>query len=60
MSSTLNRSSALEHFERGNANEIRNRIMFDFYTGLPQVINFLIMPLIPLSLASGVNMEVNM
>jgi len=26
------------HFERGNAIEIHNRIMFDFYTGLPHSI----------------------
>ena len=34
MSPTLNGSSVLEHFERGNAIEIRNRIMFNIY--LPQ------------------------
>ena len=38
MSPTLNRRSALEHFERGNAIEIRNEIMFDFYPGLLHVI----------------------
>ena len=27
----------LEHFERSNAIEIRNRKMFDFYPGLPQI-----------------------
>ena len=37
MSPTLNRSSALQHFERGNAAEIRNRIMLDFYPGLPHI-----------------------
>ena len=34
MSPALNGSSALEHFEHGNAIEIRNGIMFDFYPGL--------------------------
>ena len=37
MSPTLNGSSALERFERSNAIEIRNEIMFDFYPGLPHV-----------------------
>ena len=37
MSPALNRSSALQHFERSSAVEIRNRIMFNFYPGLPQV-----------------------
>ena len=37
MSFALNRSSALERFERSNAIEICNRIMFDFYLGLSQV-----------------------
>ena len=36
MSPVLNGSFALEHFERDNVIEIRNRIMFDFYPGLPQ------------------------
>ena len=27
----------LERFERSNASEIRNGIMFDFYPGLPQM-----------------------
>jgi len=35
MSSALNGSSALQHFERSNAIEIQNGIMFDFYPGLP-------------------------
>ena len=35
---TPNGSSALQHFERGNALEIRDGIMFDFYPGLPQVL----------------------
>ena len=34
MSFALNGSSALERFECGNAIEIRNGIMFDFYLGL--------------------------
>jgi len=34
MSTTLNGSSMLECFERSNAREIRNGIMFDFYPGL--------------------------
>ena len=36
MSPTLY-SSALQHFERGNAIEICNGIMFDFYPGLPHI-----------------------
>ena len=38
MSPALNGSSTLEHFERSNASEIRNRIMFDFYPGLPHML----------------------
>ena len=34
-SPTLNGSSAPERFERDNAMEIHNGIMFDFYPGLP-------------------------
>ena len=41
MSLTLNGSTALQRFERGNAVEIRNRIMFDFYPGLPHVQAFI-------------------
>ena len=37
MSPGLNGSIALQRFERGNAVEIRNRIMFDFYPGLPHM-----------------------
>ena len=37
MGPTLSRSTALQHFERSNAVEIRNRIMFDFYPGLPHI-----------------------
>ena len=40
MSSSLNRSSTLERFERSNAIEIRNG-MFDFYLGLPHIRNAL-------------------
>ena len=36
-SPSLNGSSALEHFKRSNAIEIRNGIMFDFYPGLPHM-----------------------
>ena len=34
MSPALNGNSALQHFKRGNAVEIHNGIMFDFYLGL--------------------------
>ena len=37
MNSTLNGSSALQHFKCSNAIEIRNGIMFDFYPGLPHI-----------------------
>ena len=37
MSPALNESSALQHFECGNAVKIRNGIMFDSYLGLPHV-----------------------
>ena len=37
MSPALNGSSALQRFERSNAIEIRNGIMFDFYPGLPHI-----------------------
>ena len=33
MSSTLNGSSVIRHFEHGNAIKIYSRIVFDFYTG---------------------------
>ena len=36
---TPNRNSVLQHFESGNAIEIRNGIMFDFYSGLPHIQN---------------------
>ena len=38
MSPALNGSSAQERFKRGNAIEICNGIMFDFYLGLPHMI----------------------
>ena len=37
MSTALNGSSTLEHFERSNTSEIRNGIMFNFYPGLPYI-----------------------
>ena len=37
MSPTLNGSSALQPFKHGNAIEMRNRIMFDFYPGLEHI-----------------------
>ena len=37
MSPALNGSSSLERFERSNAIEIRNGIVFDFYPGLPHI-----------------------
>ena len=33
----LNESSTIQHFEYSNAIEIFNGIIFDFYTGLPQI-----------------------
>ena len=38
MSCALNGGSAVRHFEGNDAVEMRDRIDFDFYTGLPQVI----------------------
>ena len=43
MSPVLNRCSMLEHFEHSNASEIRNGIMFDFYPGLPHIVNLIIL-----------------
>ena len=37
MSPALNGSSAIRHFECGNAIEIRNEIIFDFHMGLPHM-----------------------
>ena len=37
MSPALNGSSAVERFKHGNAIELCNRIMFDFYPGLPHL-----------------------
>ena len=39
MSPALNGSSTLQRFEHGNAVEKCNRIMFDFYPGLPHMQN---------------------
>ena len=36
----LNESSAIRHFEHSDAIEIRNGIIFHFYTGLPQTVYF--------------------
>ena len=38
MGPTPNGSSALQRFERCNALEIRNGIIFDFYLGLPHIL----------------------
>ena len=46
MSPTLNGSSALEHFERGNVIEIRNGIIFDFCPGLPHILIMVSMQLL--------------
>ena len=35
MSSSLNESSALQHFEHGNEVKIRNKILFNLHPGLP-------------------------
>ena len=40
MSPAFNGNSALERFERSYAIEIRNRILFDFYPGLPHIIMY--------------------
>ena len=37
MSPDLNRSFALQRFERGNAVELRNGILFNLYPGLPHI-----------------------
>ena len=37
-SPTLNKSSAIWCFERGDVIEIHNGITFDFYTGLPHML----------------------
>ena len=42
MNPALNGSSTLERFERSDASEIRNGIMFDFYPGLPHVYHLII------------------
>jgi len=40
MSPTRNGSFALQHFEHSNAIKIRNGVMFDFYPGLPHVLQY--------------------
>ena len=40
MSPALNGLTALQRFECDNTVEIHNGIMFDFYPGLPHVLNF--------------------
>ena len=42
MNPAPNESSTLQYFERGDAIEIRNGIMFDFYPGLPHVLSLLV------------------
>ena len=46
---TLNGSSVLQRFEHSNVVEIRNRIVFDFYPGLPHIL----FPLLATSLKSS-------
>ena len=41
MSPALNRSLAMRHFKHSNAIEIRDGITFDFYTGLPHIIDIM-------------------
>ena len=38
MSPTRNSSTVLQHFENGNVIKICNRIMFNFYMGLPHML----------------------
>ena len=38
MSPTLNASSVIQHFKDSDAIEIRDRITFDFYTGLTHIV----------------------
>ena len=40
MSLALHKSSALQHFKRGNVFEIHNGIMFDFYLGLLRILPY--------------------
>ena len=42
MSSALNGSSVIQCFERSDAIEICDGITFDFYTGLPHIIKFIV------------------
>ena len=39
MSPALNGSSAIRRFEGSDAIEIHNEITFNFYTGLPHILN---------------------
>ena len=38
---TLNRNSAVQHFERSDSVEIHDRIIYNFYTGLSHVHSFI-------------------
>ena len=38
---TLNRNSAVQHFERSDSVEIHDGIIYDFYTGLSHVHSFI-------------------
>ena len=42
MSPTLSGSSALQHIKPGDALEICDGITFDFYLGLPHILNYII------------------
>ena len=50
MSPALDGSSALQRFECGNAVEIRNGIMFDFYPG---TVTYTILPFTLVSIVTG-------
>ena len=39
MNPTLDEDTVLQRFERGNAFEIRNGVMFDFYLELPHILS---------------------
>ena len=53
LSPALNESSDIRHFERSDTIEIRNGIIFDFYTGLPHIRSYLGNPTFSLSLVAG-------
>ena len=42
MSPALNGSSAIQRFKHSNVLEIREGITFDFYTGLPHILYFIL------------------